>query len=280
MKPVRCNSNSPGVLVWMYIACLPHRLRGGIKGGECVGTTGRSKMPPPSPPRKREGNLRVRANTWGVAIILLALTCDTAVASDMSGCLSYKKKPEGVRVLERKLLQAARKKDVKTLKELVAKDVKCSFGECVDREAFLEQWELNTSPKKSEIWKVIPSLVNQGAAMEDGVITYPCTAVIPRGDWTYGVPDATPAMVMDGAYLHVEPKDKAKILKVLRRHETVNLHIAQNFGESRKWLKVSTRDGKTGFVPAKYIDDGFGTRTGVAKSGKKDWKITYFISGD
>ena len=64
------NRNSPGLLAWMYVACLPHREHRGIKGGECVGTMERRKVPPPSPLCLRWGKPRVRANTWVVTIIL------------------------------------------------------------------------------------------------------------------------------------------------------------------------------------------------------------------
>ncbi len=57
-------------LEWTNVACLPHRLRGGIKGGECVGTP-RKKMPPPSPPRKRWGKPKRSSDTLRVTNFIL-----------------------------------------------------------------------------------------------------------------------------------------------------------------------------------------------------------------
>ncbi len=91
-KKVNCS----GLLVWMYIACLPHRRQRGIKGGEWVGTMERRKIPPlkrkafltprtwlrrrlwqlvpklpnASPRRGRWGKPIVRANTY-----ILILSC-------------------------------------------------------------------------------------------------------------------------------------------------------------------------------------------------------------
>ncbi len=61
---------TPQLLAWMYITCLPSRAQRGIKGGACVGTTEERKLPPPSPPRKREGKPRGSANTWKIIFIL------------------------------------------------------------------------------------------------------------------------------------------------------------------------------------------------------------------
>ena len=155
---------------------------------------------------------------------------------------------------------------------LLDEDVMVSFGmDGGGKAAFFRAWHLD-NPRQSRLWSELRTMLRLGCTAEDG------TWLMPSLSEQLGADSdsiETYVAIVPGAALRSAPRDGAPV--VTRLHWDV-LRLTQALPDER-WLKVSLRDGRHGYVRQEQVRNPLDYRMVVQrKSGAL--RITAFVAGD
>jgi hypothetical protein len=183
-----------------------------------------------------------------------------------------------------RLITAVNKQDVGFLKQHVHANIKYSFGATDGMTGFLEFWQLDADPEKSEIWTELGKVLALGGAFyNQEKSSFIAPYVFSRFPDEY---DAFlhVAAVTDNVDVYAEPDESSSVITRLN-HNIVKVYpgetqefAGQTSHEETKWTKIELPSGY-GFVNAEYVRSPIDYR---AMFTNKDgvWKMTFFVAGD
>jgi hypothetical protein len=164
-----------------------------------------------------------------------------------------------------RLRQAVARKDAVGVLALTSAEIRTSFGP----EDGLEFFKRDLANKRSEIWDELRTVLALG-----GVFETPETFVAP---FLLGCGEPGEEVVVVGRDVRVRshPRPTAPVLSV------VSFAILRQ-GDDRgtpNWEPVQLRDGRHGFIAARFVRSPIGYRAHFAKVNAV-WKLVAFIGGD
>jgi hypothetical protein len=179
------------------------------------------------------------------------------------------------------LKQAVANKDASFIRNMLDENIKFSFGGDAGKEAFIQNWTLDTAPETSDFWPTLDAMLKlDGYASTDanGVVTaaiFPCTfKPLGANNWMQrSHPQISGfdyvVVIKDGAAL--SNKD-GNLIRPLEFGETL-LTQQNNSGD------VTTFDGHSGYVSVDDVRSPIDYRMFLQQQDGQ-WKITLFIQGD
>ena len=180
-----------------------------------------------------------------------------------------------------KLIEAAKKRNVKYILSILDEHIMNSFGGGGGIEEFKEHWKINSS--ESEFWKEFLTVLQNGGAFykepeykNTFCAPYVCVE-FPTDLRDYG----NTAIFGSNVNLHSEPSLTAPVVASLS-YNIVKLDFENSVEDKNgyySWYKVETLGGKKGFVKAEYVRSPGDYTASFEKIGRK-WKMTAFIAGD
>lgn len=165
-----------------------------------------------------------------------------------------------------RLLAAVRARDIKTVLALSDPNVRTSFGGGGGR-ADLEQ------ALQEEVWGELEQILSLGGTFRDGMFWAP---------YVYSAwPDShdafeSLAVIADDVSLRRSADASAPAIATLSRDV---VERASAPGAEGAWTKITTADGKTGFVETKLVRSPIDYRAGFTKRGA-EWRMTALVAGD
>lgn len=168
-----------------------------------------------------------------------------------------------------RLSESIDRKDVATLRQLVASDIKISFGADGGWLAFVREWELD-KPRQSSLWHELSEVLALGCQAYDG------SRVAPSYFGRTGDYDLPPYVATQkGAALRTRPEDAAPVVLVLDSH--VLIETLESAPEG--WLAVRLTDGRSGYVRSAAVRSEIDYRARFEKWNGR-WVMAAFIAGD
>ena len=163
------------------------------------------------------------------------------------------------------LLAAVRARDTKTVLGLIDPKVRTSFGGDSGHGSLTE-----------EHWKALEELLPLGGTFRDGMFWAPYV----YSTW----PEERDAfeelaIVGDGLPLRESADAKAPAMAMLSRDVVMRAGEPAARGERGAWTKVTTADGKTGFVESKFVRSSVDYRAGFVKT-PDGWRMNALVAGD
>lgn len=181
--------------------------------------------------------------------------------------------PQAERLLA-DLKVAVEQKDAAFIKELIADDIKFSFGGDYGKDAFLREWNLDS--RKSMLWGHLAEMLRLGGYMQsEDAIVFPCTFhELSPENWVNNLTPPVSAfdylVVVNEEGTELTGKDD-KPLRYLKSGEIVLRSATKGV--------YRTHDGLVGHVDEKDLRSPVDYRMFLNRIGGK-WKITLFIAGD
>ncbi len=164
------------------------------------------------------------------------------------------------------LLAAVRARDAKTVLALSDPNVRTSFGGGGGR-ADLEQ------ALQDEVWGELEQLLALGGTFRDGMFWAPYVySAWPESHDAF----ETLAVIADDVLLRESADANAPAIANLSRDLVTR---ASEPGDPGAWTKVTTADGKTGFVESKFVRSPVDYRAGFKRTAD-GWRMTAFVAGD
>ena len=161
------------------------------------------------------------------------------------------------------LLAAVRARDAKKVLELSDPNIRLSFGGTGGRAAF-------EKALKEEIWGELEQILTLGGGFREGMFWAPYVySAWPESQDAFEYL----AVVGDDVPLRASPDTSAPVIATLSRD------LVKREGQPNPWQKVTTADGKTGYVETKSVRSPVGYRAGLAKS-KDGWRMQALVAGD
>jgi hypothetical protein len=166
-----------------------------------------------------------------------------------------------------------KRRDAKALLAMVSPVISWNFGgEEASKAAFSKNWKLETG-KASPIWAELDQIVRLGCFSQG-----PDNPTMPHffGQDTGAQNVGGSALVLGPAVnLRAQPSTASASLRKIN-WEVVTTGDASTDG---LWTKVTTADGKTGFIRNDYLRGDLDYRIGFERKDKA-WVISFFIAGD
>ncbi len=167
--------------------------------------------------------------------------------------------------------KAVRERDADALLALTDKGVKLDFGGGGGLTTFRER----LGDKQGELWNELDQIITLGCARgANGDMVLP---------WYFaqdlGVDDPFAAMLVTGPDVPLREAASAEAPVV----ETISwdtVTLANGYDAEAKFLGVTSRSGKQGFVAADKLRSLAAYRLAVAKTPKDEWRIVSFVAGD
>jgi hypothetical protein len=174
-------------------------------------------------------------------------------------------------------------KNTESLLSMMIDDIKFSFGLDNGKEGFIKKWGLEENPKQSELWKELQDALSQGGSLSDNKIY---TAPYIFGNFPEGYDHFQYGAIL-GENVNVREKASSDSNTVIQlSYEVVEMvgefseDTIEIDGDTYRWVKIRTLDGKSGYVAEKYVRNPVDYRVGVEQQMDGTWKIVFFIAGD
>lgn len=190
------------------------------------------------------------------------------------------KKDQSFFAFRTKLVEAAKKRDIKFVLSVVDRNIKNSFGGNDGIAEFKKAWKIN-SPT-SEFWgEFLPVITGGGSFIKDG------SNKLFFAPYTFNsFPenlDAFSHSVILGNKVSLRSKADTNAPVVVNLSynivEILESIKDRNNSEKVSWYEVKTLGGKRGFVKAEFVRSPIDYRAGFEKKNGK-WKMTIFVAGD
>lgn len=181
-----------------------------------------------------------------------------------------------------KLISAVQKKDAKYLLSVMDPNIKNGFGDSNGIANFKKHWKID-SPN-SEMWEELLFVLTHGGAFQTEGKNKTFTAPYVYSNFPENLDAFEYSAITDkNVNLRATPFTSApsvatlsyNIVKVDYEGSVKNKSNTEKYA----WLKVETMDGKTGFVPEKFIRSSADYRAAFEKK-RGLWKMTFFLAGD
>lgn len=225
-----------------------------------------------------------RVVTYGIAGLISILASTAIHAGDEAEKLypvDEASRDATLMEFRRELLRAVEARDAAHLESVLSPRVVSSFGGRLGGAEFVRRWQPQ-SPD-SEVWPVLQKILSLGGGFirsERGVkfcAPYVFTSFPDRHDiFGFG------AITAREALLKGEPRGSADTVAVLA-YDIVKVNdwrsVAGSDDSARSWVKVTTLDGREGYVPASVIRSPTDYHACFTKA-RREWKITSLVSGD
>jgi hypothetical protein len=207
-----------------------------------------------------------------VAIIALTTTAHAAPAKVIppkDECLSI----DGYFDLRQNFEGIVKRRDAKALLAIIAPTISWNFGgEPDSKEAFAKNWKLETG-KASPIWAELDQIVRLGCFSQG-----PDNPTMPHffGQDTGAASPGGAALVLGPAVnLRAQPSTTSASLRKINWEVVTTVEVSAD----GLWTKVTTTDGKTGFIRNDYLRGDLDYRIGFERKDK-GWVVSFFIAGD
>lgn len=165
-----------------------------------------------------------------------------------------------------RLLAAVRTRDAQTVLALSDPNVRTSFGGGGGR-ADLEQ------ALREEVWGELEQILSLGGTFRDGMFWAPYVySAWPESHDAF----ETLAAIADDVPLRRSADANAAAIATLSRDLVTR---ASEPGDAGAWTKVTTADGKTGFVESRFVRSPVGYRAGFTRTAD-GWRMTALVAGD
>lgn len=168
---------------------------------------------------------------------------------------------------------AVARKDAAALRRVTASNIISDFGGSDSWAHFESRWGLATSPKDSELWKELKSVLALGCEQSPDA-----TGNVMPGMFEKMGEDADPfelVVARPGTGLFSGPTAKQAPIAKLDWHSAVDLGGKAPEG----WMHVRLIDGREGWVKVDEVISPLGWRM-VARKFDGHWLIAAFVSGD
>ena len=182
-----------------------------------------------------------------------------------------------------RLWKAIQEKDVAFLTDALDQNIKIGFGDNNGKKAFIQQWQLYSNPKNSNLWQELGNVLKLGGAFGQHSNYQFCAPYVSDLE-DIEDPFEEGIIIGEGVRLRAHPNSKGKVLKNLS-WEKVGLLMQVDAqkevigGEEHYWQKVITSEDLEGFVYGKFIRTPVDYRAWFEKKDEQ-WKMTSFLAGD
>lgn len=170
------------------------------------------------------------------------------------------------------LVSAVHRRDVSALKKLSALDIMYTSDGEKGWRSFVENWGLERTTK-SDLWRQLATVLELGCARDGDNMTMPYYfARLPEGK--------------DEGVIYIPVRNKVPILfrpdkgsRVVTMTHWDVLYARQYVDEGIDWIKVTTGEGKHGFVQARDVRADVDYRAAFRlRHGR--WEMSHFLAGD
>jgi hypothetical protein len=169
------------------------------------------------------------------------------------------------------LTQAIERRDADAILAKLADEVMVDFGGGHGKSAFAKAWNLD-HPDQSGLWDELKTILRLGCTSERGGWSMPSlgSQLDAEAD-----PLETYLAIVPGSPLRSEPRDDSFVVAQLN-WDLLTLH---DVTDDQKWLRVSLRDGRAGYVRSEETRNPLDYRMGVQRVHDA-LRITHFVAGD
>ncbi len=182
------------------------------------------------------------------------------------------------------LYQIIKQKDKTALLDLIAEDIKFSFGEEGGKAAFAQIWFDQPYAQSEELWREMGRCLELGGGFTNPEKTYffaPYTFVTEIIE----DPFAEAIITGDKVRLRSAPQLNSQIVDALSwDHVTIptfdGMQADTIGGIADYWYNIKTQSGKSGFVFGQYVRLPVDFRLGLSKGTSGSWQIDIFVAGD
>lgn len=186
-------------------------------------------------------------------------------------------------VFREQLKEIVAKKEVFSLLDVTAKDIKVGFGAEEGFDDFVSMWDLDSKQADTlRIWALLGRLLVEGGTFSDNRTVF--TAPYYFSTWPsqydpvdYGV------IAGAGVRLREEPSLNSRILKTVS-HDIITIleegPEEEIGGETYPWIRVELLSGTQGYVFGKFVGDPVGYRVGFEKKEGDRWRMSFLLAGD
>jgi len=177
-----------------------------------------------------------------------------------------------------------KEKDVDYLMAHVPETIKYSFGVCEGRKGFMKDWELDSNPKGSKIWRQLLDITRLGGTFNKEKTEFTAPYVFTSFPDGFDSFEELGAIVGENVTVRSGPGIKneavAKLDYEVVKMVFVEKPVVETIGEDTcEWKKIRTADGDEGYVFGKYVRAYLDYRASFEKVDGK-WMMNFFVSGD
>lgn len=209
--------------------------------------------------------------TFSIRSALVALATTASLAGAQSAVVrpvdEATRQPDLV-AFRNELLASLARNDTAAVLAKFSPEVKLDFGGGEGIELLRERL------REGELWRALEDvLANGGRFLEDSTFYAP---------WWFHVDTDDPVeqwvVIGDGVRVRAEPRAESGVVATLS-YMVVMDDTAAAPDVSADWVAIRLKDGRRGFVAARFVRRTFGYRVGIRREGGQ-WRIIYFIAGD
>ena len=166
-----------------------------------------------------------------------------------------------------RLQQAVAARDIDAILDVVASDIRISFGPENGFEAFRREWRVNDP--ESPLWLELGTVLSLGGYFEKA------NAFV--APYTFRCGSAFDDLVVTGHNVNVRasPSPTAAVLRTLS-FAVVRGHAR---GSGDGWSEVRLPDGQKGFIASQYVRSPIDYRAYFVRFGSS-WRMALFVAGD
>ncbi len=183
------------------------------------------------------------------------------------------------------LLNAVRQRDVFGVLDHISADIKAGFGGEDKVAAFVETWQLDTSPDSSDLWTTLERLLTLGGAFEENGRRFVAPYVFATWPDEY---DAFTYAAITGTGVRVRsaPNLQSRILTTLsydiveQAPVTENPAVSTIAGQTHPWVKIISPGGEEAYVFGQYLRSPLDFRAGFEKDKYGRWQMVFLVAGD
>jgi hypothetical protein len=176
----------------------------------------------------------------------------------------------------RELIAAAQRRDRRAIYDVVANEIRFSFGDENGIRAFKKHWEAEPAGKLEQELLAVLSL---GGAWQEGKrFCAPYTHARAPDDLK---PDENAVILGKDVRVRARPSLTAPVVDTLS-YDVVHWDFEGTGSASRDdpaWVKIKTPRGRSGYVAGRYIRNFLDYRAFFEKQ-RGHWRMTLFIAGD
>ena len=170
-----------------------------------------------------------------------------------------------------RLLDIVERRDAAALLEVVASDIRYSFGNGGGRKAFEEYWNLGTGDSK--LWDELGRVLRLGGSFREGRFVAPYTF----SAWPDGVDGFEHlATICEDAVARAEPSPRAEPFVRLDHHV---LPVGPEDRHGEPWRQVILPDERRAWIEDECVRSHVDYRAAFEKRDG-EWRMVFFIAGD
>jgi hypothetical protein len=167
-----------------------------------------------------------------------------------------------------------RRKDEKALMAMVNPNIDIEIGGEAGKDSFLRKWQL-PSASVSPIWSELEKVLRLGCYAESDRQVFMPQFLALDPHWNDDRVAMKALVLGENVNLRAGPAANAASKALLSWDMVAAAEDASNDG----WIAVTTRDGKSGYVHAKYLRYYWDYRVGFMRQGDK-WSLNMMMAGD